>query len=251
MQGTEEDNNLENIKPYSKFSEIYAHLMKSVDYQFWAEYLRKIHKRYGTKNDLALEIASGNCMLAQHIRTNEFKKIFLSDLSLEMLKYNKTEYPAVCCNMLQLPFKVKFDFIFSTFDSINYLQNKKELKLFFEQIYNLLSENGCFVFDVALMQNSIRHVKKLNRIGKHKGIKYKQISKINLKDKIHKNILELEFKNGKTYIEEHTQKIFDFYYYFQVLDQTKLFVAECLEAFTFNHASPHSERVQFIVKRKN
>ena len=237
------------VKPYSQFSQIYSHLMKSVDYSFWANYIKEIHSTLGKKSDIALELASGNCKLSKHL-TKEFKSLYLSDISLEMLKLNRSKNNSVCCDMQNLPFKTNFNFIFSAFDSINYLNNEVILQNFFNNIKYHLHKSGYFLFDVSLKHNSIKHLKNLNRSGKYKGIKYKQISEFDDVKSLHINTVEILLANGNNYKEVHIQKIYDFYYYFEILELAGLFVSECFDAFSFNNGSPNSERVQFIVKRK-
>ncbi len=224
--------------------------MQSVDYKFWAKYLSEIHDTLGDKSDYALELAAGNCFVTKYLKS-KFKKLIVSDISKEMLLLCEQRIDKVCCNMTNLPFSYKFDFIYSTFDSLNYLNTESKLSEFFENISGNLSENGFLTFDVSLKKNSVKHLKKLNREGKFKGIKYVQKSVFNDETNIHTNTLTITLKNGKTFTEIHNQKIYDFYYYFDVIHSKELYVAECFDAFTFNDATEKSDRVQFIVKRKN
>ena len=223
--------------------------MSSVDYKFWAKYIIEIHKAFGSSSDVALEIGSGNGKLSKYLK-GEFREIYLSDYSFQMLKQNNSIHPLVCCDMLNLPFKKKFDFIFSTFDTINYLYKDEQLKVFFQNIVNIMTPDTIFCFDVSLKNNSIKHLKRLNRNGKYKGIEYLQKSEFDLRTLIHKNKIIIKPPDGNVYCEEHIQKIYDFYYYFQVLENSELYIIECFEAFDFKDAEPSSDRVQFIVKRK-
>lgn len=224
--------------------------MKSVDYKYWAKYIAEIHQTLGNPNDIALELAAGNCKLASYLK-KEFKKLYISDLSFEMLKNHKIMHEAVCCNMVNLPFKNKFDFIFAAFDSINYLNNENDLISFFKEVANNMTPNGILLFDIALRNNSLKYVKQLNRKGKHRGIEYNQISEFDEDLSIHKNTLEIKLKDGNVYKEVHTQKIYEFYYYFEVLELAGLYVLECFDAFTFDDGTADSDRIQFIVKRNN
>lgn len=222
--------------------------MKSVDYSFWANYIKEIHQTIGKPSDIALELASGNCLLGSNLK-NEFKELYLSDYSIEMLKLNKTNIPSICCDMLKLPFRNKFDFIFSAFDSINYLNTEQKMLDFYSGIYNNLAIDGFLLFDVSLKHNSIKHLKELNRKGKYKGIQYNQKSEFNDVDGLHINTVEITLNNGKIVKEVHTQKIYDFYYYFEVLELAGFFVVECFDAFSFEDGTEDSDRIQFIVKR--
>lgn len=224
--------------------------MSSVDYKYWAEYLSEIHQGIGKSSDSALEIAAGNCKLSKYLKS-EFGSLVLTDISSSMLKQNRTEFPMVCCNMAELPFKKEFDFIYSAFDSINYLYKDEKLNDFFSTIGRNLTENGCFVFDVSLKNNSIQNVKKLNRKGKYRGLEYTQISEFDEETQLHKNTVLMKNKDDQIFKEIHLQKIYDFYYYFEILENKDIYVYDCFEAFTFEEGTPESERIQFIVKRKN
>ena len=61
--------------------------------------------------------------------------------------------------MKEIPFKSKFDLIFSSFDSINYLLSKQKVLQHFKQVKNILSDDGIFSFDTALESNSYKHQK--------------------------------------------------------------------------------------------
>ncbi len=222
--------------------------MESVNYSFWANYICEIHSTLGKPTDTALEIAAGNCKLAQQIK-NQFKEFYLSDISIEMLKQNKSKYNSVCCNMSELPFKKSFDFIFTSFDSINYLNTKKSFEEFLLRLSNNLTEDGLFLFDASLKHNSIRHLRKLNRKGKYNGIEYQQKSEFDEKDNIHINTIIIQTADGENFTEIHKQKIYDFYYYFEALEFSGYYVLECFDAFGFKDGTPDSDRVQFVVKR--
>lgn len=241
---------MRKVKPYTYFSKIYNHLMKNVDYDFWADYLKELHSTIGSKSDLALELGCGSGKLSENLR-GEFKELYLTDISIEMLKMNPPDLPKICCDMKTLPFKVKFDFIFSTFDTINYITDNDELKQFFIHITNNLSSKGFFTFDVSLRHNSIKHVKDLNRKGIYKKIKYVQISEFDEETLLHTNEIKIRTPEGLEYEEVHIQKIYDYYYYFDILENSGLYVVECFNAFDFTDGKPDSERLQFIVKRKD
>jgi ubiquinone/menaquinone biosynthesis C-methylase UbiE len=223
--------------------------MKSVDYSFWAGYIKEIHNSLGSRSDIALELGCGIGKLSDNLK-GVFNELYLTDISFEMLKLNRSKYPKICCDMEKLPFKIKFDFIFSTFDSINYIISEKKMLNFFKGIASRLSAKGYFTFDASLKHNSIKHLKELNRKGKFKRLEYIQISDFNEETLYHTNKIKIKTAEGLVYKETHIQKIYDFYYYFDVLEKSGLYVAECFNAFDFTDGTPESDRIQFIVKRK-
>ncbi len=240
----------EKIRSYKEIALFYDYLMRSIDYKKWAGYIFDIYKDLNIKGDSVLEIASGTCALSKYLN-NKFPKMLATDKSPDMLETVELfESRKVVCDMTALPFKTKFDFIFSTFDSINYLTDEKNLKRMFTEIYSVLDINGVFTFDASLKLNSIKYEKSMNRKGKYKGIKYTQTSNFNRVEKIHTNIFQIELPDGTIVEETHKQKVYEIEDYFRFADDADLMVMDCYEAFTLNDISQKSERAQFIIKRK-
>lgn len=235
-------------KIYTKLSAVYNKVMYKVRYDRWSEYLYNIADVYVSSDAEVLELAAGNCNFADYFK-EYFPIIFTSDISFQMLSSaeNKT-IPKVCCDMTRLPFKKKFDLIFSTFDSVNYLLKRNDLKNLFSEVKKILKDEGIFAFDVSLENNSLIHVKKPVRRGNYKGISFVHKSLYSRRSKIHKNIFNIKM-NGKVYTEVHRQKIYPFELYFDLIEKAGLYVVECMEAFSFIKANPESERIQFVVKK--
>jgi len=197
-----------------------------------------------------LEIAAGNGKLAYHL-SKIFPNSVLLDLSQSMLDQIDENEKSVCADMISLPFKSKFDFIYSTFDSINYLKSEEELQKYFNEITHVLNDEGVFTFDASLENNSIKNVRRLNRKGKYHKLLYKQISKYDHDKQIHKNRFIIKLENGEIIEEVHTQKIFNFELYFELAENSGLHVVDCFDSFTFEDANGESERIQFIMKKEH
>ena len=152
--------------------------------------------------------------------------------------------------MSAFPFKNKFDLVYSTFDSVNYLTTRKGLVSLFKEVSEHLNDKGIFTFDASLEKNSIIHSKLPLRKGIYKGIHFKQKSEYDYESRIHRNIFKIKTKDGEVYTEIHKQRIYPFEDYFEFLDLCGLYVEECFDAFSFQNGGPGSERVQFIVKKR-
>ncbi|GAB4133187.1 MAG: hypothetical protein Fur0015_06460 [Ignavibacteriales bacterium] len=235
---------------YSKVSLIYDYLMQNIDYSNWAEYLIDIFNKYGNSGEKILELASGTGKLSSFL-IKRFSKLIATDISFDMIcriDYTKNK---VCCDMISIPFNCKFDFIYSTFDSINYLTSKKQLHRFFNEVSSLLESDGIFTFDASLELNSLRNVKNLNRFGKVGNISFSQLSFYNKNTRTHSNYFVFT-EDGKIISEEkHKQKIYPLDTYFEIIDKCNMFVVECFDSFSFADANANSERAQFIIKKKN
>lgn len=238
------------LKPYSRIAGIYDHLMRFIDFEEWAEYIHSIYKMFARESSTIIELGSGTCRVSRHL-SKYFKNIIVTDLSKEMLDiYSDPALIKICADMTRSCFKKKYNFIFSTFDSINYLLTREDLQRYFENMELILTNEGVCTFDVSLVQNSRKNLRYLNRRGSHRGIKYTQKSTFDEKEKIHYNYFKIKTDSGKLVEEMHAQRIYDFHEYFDVIEKTNLYVAECFEAFSFKDANGDSERAQFVIKKR-
>ncbi len=237
------------IKNYSLLAKFYSNLMRKVDYYDWADYITQLTLYTRRKINSVLEIAAGSCAISD-LLFEKYDFVVASDLSFHMLQNSKKDrMHKVAADMRQLPFKYKFDFIFSTFDSVNYILTEEELLQFFIDIQSCMHTDTFFAFDVGLELNSIKYERKLNRKGKFNGIKYRQISKYNKEDRIHTNHFIIEDSEGNVFEEIHKQKIYDLIELFEIIENSGMFVVECFDAFSFDDADLTSERAQFLIKK--
>jgi len=233
---------------YSKLSIIYNKVMHKVRYDRWSEYLLAVVELYTNNKAEVLEIAGGNCNFAGYF-IEHFPNLIVTDKSFNMLASSKIKnIPRICCDMTKLPFKSKFDLIYSTFDSVNYLTSKRSLSNLFREVKAILKDDGIFTFDVSLERNSLLHVKKPVRKGTCSGISFVHKSSYNQQMRIHKNIFKIKIDND-IFTEVHKQKIYPFELYFDLIEKAGMYVVECMETFSFIKASADSERIQFIVKK--
>jgi ubiquinone/menaquinone biosynthesis C-methylase UbiE len=239
------------VKPYQKLALIYNRVMKNVDYNSWSKYILEIATNYLTSDAKVLELASGNCNMAKII-SKKYPDYIATDISFAMLKSrNSFDVEKVCCDMSKLPFNRKFDFIFSTFDSINYLLSKKKLHNFFKEVLFVLSNNGIFTFDVSLERNSIEYEISNKVEDNYNGYNFERINKYNKRSKIHYNEFNIIDNNGTNFKEIHKQKIYDIMTYFSLAEKVGFHIESCYDCFTLNDLKADSERAQFILKRVN
>jgi SAM-dependent methyltransferase len=238
------------VKPYEKLAEIYDGLMKKVDYVNWSKYIIDIAKNYISDDANVLELASGNCKMAELI-SRKYRNYVCSDISISMLKAGSNRLNKICCDMTQPPFKKKFDFVFSAFDSVNYLLRIKTLRRLFDEIYLLLSNEGIFTFDVSLENNSLKLIKKEITEENYNGCNFTRTSIYNKRNKTHYNkFIMIDRKDG-VFKETHKQKIYDFNTYFKLAENSGFYVDACYKCFTFEKANSGSDRAQFVLRKIN
>ena len=233
---------------YSHLAEIYDFVMRKVRYDRWSEYLFYLTKDYLPEDPHILEIAAGNCSFTK-LFSKYYPRIFASDLSIDMLKNSCYDLDKICCNMLKLPFRNKFDLIYSTFDSINYLTSRNKLLHMFREVNSILSDNGIFTFDVSMEKNSLKHIEEPVRNGSFKGLSFTHKSEYNRQNRIHKNTFIILQPSGEKFVEVHRQKIYPFETYFEIIPRSGLYISACYKAFSFIKGDNKSERLQFILKK--
>jgi SAM-dependent methyltransferase len=239
------------VKPYKTVSEIYDGLMSKVDYNHWANYLYSLVSPYLTDNARVLDLGAGNCAMTNKMITY-YPSIVSADISINMLKKDMlNEKLKVCCDMTLLPFKQKFNLIYSTFDCVNYLLNKNSLESLFTETFRLLFPDGIFTFDVCLEENSKDSLKKQISEGSYSNIKFRQVSSYNRFSKIHKNSFTIFYPDGNIAREIHKQKIYSFDTYLRLIDSTGYSMLNCYETFSRKKASDKSNRVQFVLQKRD
>lgn len=239
------------VKPYEKVSGIYDGLMKKLDYESWSKYILLIAKENVHHEAKFLELGAGNCKMAK-ILSEKYKNYYASDISISMLcSSHKDHLKRICCDMTSLPFKEKFDFVFSAFDSVNYILKQKLILNLFKEINYLLEEDGVFTFDVSLEKNSLNFITSKSTEGQHNGYWYRMLSKYNKRSRIHYNNFYIWNESGIEFKEVHKEKIYKIDTYFKLADKAGLHIEACYDCFSFKEVNQKSERAQFVMRKIN
>jgi SAM-dependent methyltransferase len=239
------------VKPYEQVSVIYEGLMKKLDYTSWAKYILLIAKENVHDEARFLELGAGNCKMAK-ILSEKYKNYYASDISISMLHTSaKDKLKKVCCDMTLLPFKEKFDFVFSAFDSVNYILKQKSLLNLFKEVNYLLEEDGIFTFDASLEKNSLNFIISKSIEGQHNGFQYRMLSKYNKLNRIHYNNFYIWNESGVKFKEVHEEKIYKIDTYFKLAEKAGLHIEACYDCFTFKDVNQKSERAQFVMRKIN
>ncbi|WP_343101635.1 class I SAM-dependent methyltransferase [Romboutsia sp. MSSM.1001216sp_RTP31141st1_G3_RTP31141_220114] len=141
---------------YKDFAFIYDELMNEVDYNGWVEYIEKIIEKEDTKVQNILELACGTGNLTIPLTKKNYD-IAGIDISEEMLGVarEKAEKEGVELVLLQqdiaeLDFDItNLDCVLCACDGFNYITYDEDLENVFKKTYELLKENGLFIFDIS------------------------------------------------------------------------------------------------------
>jgi predicted TPR repeat methyltransferase len=239
------------VKPYEKVSAIYDGLMSNLDYASWSKYILLIAEENINEKSKILELGAGSCKIAEVI-SKSYKNYIATDISFPMLhSADNKNLKRICCDMSLLPFKKKFDFVFSAFDSVNYILKKKLLLNLFYEVKHLLEDNGIFTFDVSLEENSLNFLVSKTTEGHHNGNQYQMKSKYNSLRRIHSNNFYIWNDAGKKYKEMHKEKIYHIDTYFKLAEKVGLQIVACYDCFDFKDVTSKSKRAQFVMRKIN
>ncbi len=137
---------------YKGFAYIYDRLMEDVDYQLWVNYIEQIINNNTNKVNKILELACGTGNITIPIAKKGYN-ITGVDISDDMLMIAKNKSVENNLNilfinqdMVNLQLKEKFDCVLIMCDGINYIRDEDDLLQLFQRVYNILEDDGLFIF---------------------------------------------------------------------------------------------------------
>lgn len=137
------------MNAYKKFSYFYDEVMQDLDYYLWSEFTEKFTK----PNDSILDLACGSGTFLTIMNLHGYKTTGLDlsesiiEIAKEKAKLNRLDIPFYVMDMTCFQLPESFDVITCFFDSINFIENKDDLKKMFNSVYKHLKKGGYFLFD--------------------------------------------------------------------------------------------------------
>lgn len=253
---------MKNAKIYTSLAPLYDLLMSEVDYDAWADYIDEIiqyHHEYPTE---ILELACGTGTLAISLDEFGYYDITATDASEEMLKIATDKARNALCsiefrkmNYNNIDIKETFDVVFTVFDSINYLSDKKAILKLLKDCYPLLNNNGLFIFDFSTPKNSLEAVDYLdNDEASNDSFRYYRTSRYDDAAKIHYNEFTIEQfgDDAKTVInrfkEVHKQHIYTLEEILDIVKESPYHLEAAYDDFDLVEANDETARVTVVLK---
>jgi ubiquinone/menaquinone biosynthesis C-methylase UbiE len=144
------------MEQYRDFAFIYDELMDEVDYDGWVNYIENIIKSENVyvKNILELACGTGNLTIPLTKKNYDIAGI---DISFEMLSVAKekaqkegVELVLLQQDISELDFDVEnLDCVLCACDGFNYITYDDDLLNIFTKTYELLKNEGIFIFDIS------------------------------------------------------------------------------------------------------
>ena len=138
------------MNEYKKFGYYYDEVMNKLNYDLWLEFIEP----YLKPNDKILDLACGTGTLITMLKMKGYdaEGLDLSESILEIakekMKVNHLNFNLYHEDMTNFKIDKKYDMITCFFDSINFLNDKKKIKLLFSNVKSHLNEKGYFICDI-------------------------------------------------------------------------------------------------------
>jgi SAM-dependent methyltransferase len=139
---------------YEQFAYLYDELMKDAPYDEWVQFVKEKCVKYGIAGTRLLDLACGTGELSVRLAQDGFQVTGV-DLSEDMLAVAQAKaaekgvkIPFFQQNMADLEGQAEFDIIGILCDSLNYLQTEEEVVSTFSNVFQHLTHEGIFIFDV-------------------------------------------------------------------------------------------------------
>lgn len=241
---------------YTHLSTFYDAIMSHVDYQEWADLIKKITVRFFDNRQISIfEIGGGTGTLGKMLLSKKYNYIG-SDISFYMVKSaHKKIAHFLCADGLHIPIKKKFDLAIFLYDGINYLPSLNQYKKLFHSVHSILNSNGYFLFDITTETNSLLYFTDYQYFEEFDDSLILRSSYYLPKKRVQCNDFQIftpiNKKNNiyKKYCENHRQRLFTPKQIESCIPETLFSVAAIWDGFSLLKYHKNSERIHFLLKK--
>jgi predicted TPR repeat methyltransferase len=244
---------------YGHFAEIYDRVMRSVDYESWAEYVLNCCSRFELAREPLLNLACGTGSLEVELWNRGVEVITSVDASEAMLrkadeKFRTLGIPSTLfrAKMENFALEKRFRLVTCLYDSVNYLSSLAELRATLEGVYRHLEPGGALIFDVTTEYNIIQNFADYTFAENYDDFSYIWENTYNIRKKVITSkvtIFSLEDGVYRKHEEDHVQTIFPTRAVEKTVRKVGFELLGSFSEMTFDRPHARSERIHFVARK--
>ena len=139
---------------YNNLALVYDKLMEDIDYQAWANYLDQLICKYEAPGKELIDLGCGTGSISLKLAQKGYNVLGI-DYSEEMLsqadqkfRENNIVIPLYHQDIRQFVMDRNVDIVISTFDTLNYILDEKDIERTFKNVFEVLKKDALFIFDI-------------------------------------------------------------------------------------------------------
>ncbi|NND70787.1 MAG: class I SAM-dependent methyltransferase [Rhodothermales bacterium] len=246
------------VESYSALAPIYDEVMMHVDYHAWAIYISELIHEFCPGGSTMLELGCGTGSLALFLTDLVDLQYAGFDSSEAMIhqarlksetRTDPTDVQFYVDDFLGFSCRSSFDVGLLLYDGLNYLQHPADVVTLLENSRRCMHPDSILIFDVSTPANSIKNAEYFEDYGKGDDFSYYRTSEYDREARLHRTTFQVTTDEG-VFVEEHVQRAFSRAEVLDFVDQADLVCLAALDDFSTLDADDNSERIHFVVRRK-
>ncbi len=245
---------------YGSFAYVYDKFMDDVPYEEWADYVQSLLMEYEVREGLVLELGCGTGNLTEILASRGYDMIGV-DLSADMLDIAMEKRERSGRDILYLMQDMREFELYGTVraavsicDSMNYLQEEKDLLSTFMLVNNYLDPGGIFIFDLNTAYKYRELIGDTTIAENREGASFIWENTWYEEEKVNEYDLTIfaETENGlyQKFEETHFQRAYDLKTVKRLIAEAGMEFLAAYDAFTREPVRPDSERIYVIAREK-
>ncbi len=242
---------LKPAQDYSSIAAFYDRIMDHVDYTAWTEYIEMLFRTYGHGVRCVLEGGCGTGVLAFRLQTSGFRVAgFDRSYAMTALARERIDGLFWQGDLRALSVRSGWDAFICLYDTIQYL-SMAEVEALSQNVHSILNPGGLFIFDVVTEQHIRRYWADYTEVDGGEDWEILRRSWYSAADQVQHTEIDLQLISEKrAFREHHHQFIFSLDAVAEVCRRTGWHVAGMFEDFSLEPADEASDRVHFVLQRR-
>lgn len=242
-------------EPYEGLAAIYDYVMRHVDYEGWATYIRRVFHRFEARPEQVVDLAcgTGTLTIELHALGYHLSGVDSSAAMVEVARGKAGRDGEIDFRTGDLRSLEEvggpFDAAVCLYDSFNYLLTPADVDAALLAVCRVLDPSSLFIFDVCTERNSLDHFRDVHDAEEGPGFVYTRHSYYDRKRHLQFNSFDICLgEEGDHVRETHSQRIYPHRDLLAHIEASPFELLGAYDGFTFDRGSDDSDRVHFVLR---